>query len=176
MSEKIVTSPYHLENVLNNISLFLTDNLDDISKIRVVSRCSNCYKKTEDVTWVFQGENTEINHWYYNCNLTKTIEGKVKLEGFDKDQLLIRVERLMPDFFQLKMEYISAVRVEQSLSPYYEKEDYKVHGTYVYKDRNLKWKQRETEKGLVIMLQDFIDFKGLSPHYSQTIYVEFKEE
>ncbi len=173
----IAKAPYQMEQILTQIQYFLQENLHHIESIRVVSRCCNCFKKTSDYTLTFNGNSLSIKDWCFKCNIDKEFEHTITIENFDYENLLIHVDKSNKDWgFALKMDYCMGSRSSFDLSAYYPPEDYKIHGEMAYEDRNIKLIERKVDNGLVIMLQNFIDFKGLMPKFSETIHIKFKEE
>lgn len=178
MAQLVAKSPTEWEHTLDKVKQFLVENLQNIKTIRVINRCGTCFKKTTDTTINLEyGDVLTIKDWRLNCNMNnKEYTHETTINSFDLDNVFIRVNKNGKYGFYLSFEYYTGSTLEVPLSPNYDYEDYEVHGTMLYRDRNLKLVERSLENGHIIMLQNFIDFKGLDPMYSQTILIEYLDE
>jgi len=169
------TSVNDWKYLLNEIASFLKNNLKDIDKIRIVSRCSNCFKKNSDVSIKFNGENLTIKRWSYDCNVNKKEANQtISIDSINLEDIVFPIEEGQ-HHFALKMHYhMFNSSYITYLSGHYPIEDYEIHGEMQYKDRKIKMKEREVNNGIVLLLEDFIDFKGLVPKYCHTLHITFK--
>lgn len=175
MAHLVAKSPTEWEYVLDKVKHFLVENLENIKTIRVISRCGSCYKKNVDTKIDLEYEDVlTIKDWRLNCNMNKKeYSHETTIQSFDPDNVFIHVNKNNKHGFYLSFEYYTGSSIEVPLTPNYDYKDYEVHGTMLYGDRNLKLIERSLKNGHIIMLQNFIDFKGLDPMYSQTIIVEY---
>ncbi len=177
MSDLIADSPYKWKSVIEQLKSFLINELNDIKSIRIIHRCGNCFKKTSDTTIMFDDNKLVIKDWMYNCNFNKEHSHTITIDGYDKDQLLFHIknEKEYDIGFCLQFKYIMGSEYNVFITPFYTEKDYEIHGEKAYKDRKLRLKQRDTDNGTVILIQNFIDFKGLMPKYSETIHITYKD-
>lgn len=176
MTTEIANSPEEWINTLESIRLFMEDNINSLSSIRTRGRCNNCFKKIEDTTISFKEKELHIEGWSHNCNFEKTTPHELIIKHFNKDDLTFIIDMADSECFGLKVECQGVVNISFPLSNYYPKKDFSVHDTFLYGERNLKFKQRSTDKRIILLLQNFIDFKGLDPYFSETIILNFHEE
>lgn len=177
MAEFVASSPYEWEDILTKIKHFLQDEWDNFKCIRIVHRCANCFKKTSEIT-LHLGENqTSIEQWSYNCNTEKESKHTLKMDVLEKENILFSIDKNEFNFcLQLKLMLGISLECTIPFTSFFDNEDYKIHGEYAYKNRHLHMIQRTIgDRDLVLMLQDFIDFKVLMPYYNQTIHLTFKE-
>jgi len=178
MAEFVATSPYQWEDILTKIKHFLLDEWNNLERIRVVRRCSNCFKKTSEITIHLEENQTRIKQWSYNCNTEKESENNLTIDTLEKENILFSIDKNEFTFgLQLKLLLGISLECIVPFTDFFDREDYKIHGEFAYKNRHLRMIQRSIgDSELVLMLQEFIDFKGLMPHYNQTIHLTFKEK
>jgi hypothetical protein len=177
LAEFVANSPYEWKDVLTTIKHFLQDEWENFERIRIVHRCANCFKKTSEINLHFREKQTIIEQWSYNCNTETESKNTITIDTLKKENILFSIHKNEFNFgLQLKLMLGISLECTIPFTSFFDNEDYKIHGEYAYKNRHLHMIQRSIgDRNLVLMLQDFIDFKGLMPYYNQTIHLTFKE-
>lgn len=176
MSNFTAKSPERWIKYLKLVKDFLFKEKNDIDELTIVSRCISCYKKNRKTTLSFKENQLVINDWVLNCNFgDEEFKHTFTINDFNLKQLQIILDGILDGQFNLVLQYSAGFLLKIPLTSVYPNNDYEVHSKNVYKDRNLKMIQRETDNGLIIMFQNFIDFMGLEPRFSETVYIKWKD-
>lgn len=174
MSNFIAASPNRWRSYLEIVKDFLNNEKQSIEDIIIINRCTNCYKKNRKVKLSFKKEKLVIEDWIHQCSFgKKELKHTYIVDKCDLNQFHSTIEQ-DGDNFNLIIQYFSGINLTIPVLTSYSDTDFKVLNEYVYKDRNLKMIQREVNEGLVIMFQNFIDFEGLEPMFSDTVYIKWK--
>lgn len=171
----IAKDPYELKEILRSIERYLSNNITEISSIRIRNRCCNCFKKISDLELIFNEKDLIVKDWYFNCNFNEIRNHSMLINNFDYRNIRFQLEEnKIEHSIMLKLNYYMSFIIPFNLTDYYPSGDFTIHGEQAYKDRQIKMIEREVSDGVVIMLQNFIDFYGLVPKFSQTIFIKFK--
>ena len=168
MNKMTATSPKEWIDILKSIENYFLENKTELSSLRIVHRCHTCFEKIKDITLHFKNDALIVEDWTYDCNRKEEQSHSFVIPSYNSQHSFIHITKESYGFcltFSYEMGYTLSV----PLTSYFPPTDYEVHGEQVYGDRNLSLLQKGSEDSLILMLQDFIDNKGLMPLYNQTI-------
>lgn len=173
MGKMTATSPKDWIGILHSIKDYFLENKNELSSVRIVHRCHTCFEKIKDVTLHFEDNTLKVEDWTYDCNNKEERTHTFTIPSYNNQYSFINI--IQESYgFSLTFTYEMGCTLSIPLTSYFPADDYEVHGECVYEDRNLSLLQRGREDSLIIMLQDFIDNKGLMPLYNQTIVFQNK--
>lgn len=177
MNKQIISSPIDSTQYLEWIKEVVSSGISDdiINSIKMTSKCTNCGKWCDTTRISFSDNLVSVKSNGIKCNIPeqRTYKQKFSVEGMSKEEILVLRESDF-DFHQTYIYLLVGGYLRVPLSSTYSSRDFEVHGEYVYKDRKIETTSRiENNNTLIIEMQNFVDFKGLVPEYTDKIVIKF---
>lgn len=166
-----LASPWEVNQFLCNIEDYLNENIENIKRMRIRTRCTNCLRVIGFYD-VFFDNKVVIDGFTVNCNLgNKKTNFHYVLDGFNYP--LANLEEHEDNEFQLMLRFYDGLNFKIPLSAYFA-DEFVIHGRMAYKDNKIKAYVKNYNKKVILALQSFIDFHGLRPMYSNLLIIEYK--
>lgn len=179
MEEMTIKDPQSLEVFLDWVKDIINHGIGEgnIVSIKTSLHCTTCGEWSETNRLSFSDDKMVLKSNGVQCNVKEKEHFKQKftIEGVSNKHVSVSRKTLK----DLENTYLSiqigvGSSIEMPLTNCFPNVDFEVHKEQIYKDRGLNTSYYiQNENTLIISIQNFVDFKGLTPHFTEKLVIKY---